>query len=176
MNIKVNGTSVTITEGMNEFLEDKLSSLERVLEDGTNISVKVTSMKKHVNVVLMVVYNHKVVKVEEKDTDYYVAVDKVVDVLKRKINKLHTLKVKREKDQEATIRKFFTEEVNEVEEGTRIVKRKQVDLKPMTEKDAMFEMESLGHSSFLFLNAEMNCAACLLYRRNDGHYGIIEAI
>mgnify|MGYP000958287573 CR=1 FL=1 len=57
----------------------------------------------------------------------------------------------------------------------KIVKRKQFEMKPMYEEEAIAQMEMLKHSSFMFLNADTD-EMCLLYKRKDGNYGIIERI
>jgi hypothetical protein len=53
------------------------------------------------------------------------------------------------------------------------VKTKRFAIEPMFEEDAVSEMEELGHSFFLFVNAETERLA-VLYRRDDGDYGLIE--
>lgn len=55
----------------------------------------------------------------------------------------------------------------------KIVKRKIFKMKPMFEEEAILQMEMLGHNSFMFFNANIE-KMCLLYRRKDGNYGLIE--
>ncbi|MGZ6260986.1 MAG: sigma 54 modulation/S30EA ribosomal C-terminal domain-containing protein, partial [Candidatus Limnocylindrales bacterium] len=55
----------------------------------------------------------------------------------------------------------------------RIVKTKRFDIEPMFDEDAVTRMEELGHSFFIFVNAE-NERVAVLYRRDDGQYGLIE--
>ena len=57
----------------------------------------------------------------------------------------------------------------------RIVKVKRFDIEPMFEEDALARMEELGHSFFVFVNAETERVG-ILYRRNDGHFGLIEPV
>ena len=57
--------------------------------------------------------------------------------------------------------------------GARIVKTKQFAAKPMDPEEAALQMELLGHDFFLFTNTETGHAA-VLYRRHDGHLGLIE--
>ena len=54
-----------------------------------------------------------------------------------------------------------------------VVKVKRFAIEPMFEEDAVSQMEELGHSFFVFVNAE-NERLAVLYRRRDGHYGMIE--
>lgn len=55
----------------------------------------------------------------------------------------------------------------------KIVKRKVFEMKPMYEEEAILQMETLGHASFMFYNADIE-NMCLLYKRKDGNYGLIE--
>lgn len=170
MKIELNGSNIRITDGMKEVMKKKLAFLEKFLSDETRVSVKVTQKKIEIKLVIMVIYNDRLIKITERDNDFYVAVDKAVDTLKTQIKKQHTLKVKREKDQSETIRTYFE---NDNEEISKIVKRKTVLLVPMTEEEAINEMEELGHNSFVFLNADYHQVVSMVYRRNDGNYGIV---
>jgi putative sigma-54 modulation protein len=62
---------------------------------------------------------------------------------------------------------------DEVEEESRVVKIKRFAIEPMFEEDAISQMEELGHTFFIFVNAE-NERVAVLYRRRDGRYGLIE--
>jgi len=57
----------------------------------------------------------------------------------------------------------------------RVVKSKQFALKPMSIDEATLQLELIGHSFFVFTNAETNDTN-VVYRRNDGHYGLIEPV
>ena len=59
--------------------------------------------------------------------------------------------------------------------GSSVVKVKRFDMGPMFEEDAVARMEELGHSFFVFLNAETD-GICVVYRRSDGGYGMIEPV
>ena len=63
-------------------------------------------------------------------------------------------------------------ETNEDEEELPIVKRKQLDTKPMNEEEAILQMQLLGHDFFIFKNIEEDCVS-VLYKRKDGKFGII---
>ena len=60
------------------------------------------------------------------------------------------------------------------DDGARIVKTKRFTAKPMDPEEAALQMDLLGHAFFLFTNTETGNAA-VLYRRHDGHFGLIEA-
>ena len=61
----------------------------------------------------------------------------------------------------------------EEEEAAKIVKRKKLELKPIDEEEAIIEMEMLGHSFFVYRDVDTD-EICILYKRKNGNYGIIE--
>lgn len=174
MIIKSNGLNLKITEGMQSAIKSKLETLDKFLNDNIEVLVKVTQMKLEVKVVIMVIYNGKLIKVTERDEDFYVALDKSVDVFKNQIKKQHTLKVKKENDQSKTIRTYFNDDFEEYNDEPHITKRKSIELQPLTEKEAIQEMESLGHNAFVFFNADSQGCVSMVYKRNDGNYGILQ--
>lgn len=170
MKILTNGLNVKVTEGMKESLENKLDFLNKFLAEDTEVSVKITSTKSELKLVTMFVYNGKLIKATVKDDDFYVAIDKTVDNLKSQVKKQHNLKIKRENDQSETIRTYFVEDMES--DTPEIIKRKAIHLEPMSEKEAIDEMDKLGHNTFLFYNNDID-AISMLYQRNDGHYGLV---
>ena len=59
------------------------------------------------------------------------------------------------------------------EEGPKIVRVKRFAIKPMSEEEAMLQIEMVGHSFYVFLNSDTN-QMNVLYKRKDGNYGLIE--
>ena len=108
-------------------------------------------------------------RAEVSDNDLYAAIDKVSDKLERQIRKNKTRLRKQFKE---VLR--FEMENEEVEENDSIVvKRKQVELRPMSEEEAILQMELIDHNFYLFKNSETDKIS-VLYKRNDDSYGIIE--
>ena len=56
----------------------------------------------------------------------------------------------------------------------KIVRRKQVELKPMDEEEAILQMELLGHDFYVFKNIDKDGKISVLYRRKNNDYGLIE--
>ena len=69
---------------------------------------------------------------------------------------------------------FAFVESDEEEINESIVKRKNIDTKPMSEEEAILQMELLGHDFFVFKNVDEECIS-VLYKRKDGNYGIINS-
>ena len=59
------------------------------------------------------------------------------------------------------------------EEAYEIVREKMLDVKPMTTEDAILQMNLLGHTFFFFINSERGDRHCVVYKRNDGGYGML---
>ena len=66
----------------------------------------------------------------------------------------------------------FDYEAIENETEDKIVKRKDIDMKPMDEEEAILQIELLNHDFFVFKNIDEDCVS-VLYKRKDGSYGII---
>src|SRR5699024_8174932 len=118
-------------------------------------------------------------RAEEKHADVYAAIDLVVDKLQRQIRKYKT-KVNRKSKQKgahnrilAQLENNTTHEQDDDEDEIKIVRTKLFDVKPMDSEEAVLQMDMLGHSFFVFTNAESGLTN-VVYRRKDGKYGLIE--
>ena len=172
MNIKIYGTNLKITDGMSEALNSKLEFLDKFLDDTDKITVNVSSIKNVIKMSTIVVYNEKVVKIEETNEDFYVATDKTAARLKIQILKLHSLKIKRQNDHESAIKYVLSDnETSSIE--PKIVKRKETTLEVITEKEALDIMDTYGYDSYVFKNADEDEKVCMLHSRNDGDYFIV---
>ena len=112
-----------------------------------------------------------VLRAEEKHNDLYAAVDLVSDKLERQIRKNKT-KARKNLKQTIIFNDFDVEASEDVDDS--IVKRKVIDTKPMSEEEAILQMELIGHDFFLFKNDKTN-DLCVVYKRKDKGYGILEA-
>ena len=102
----------------------------------------------------------------------YAAIDLVVDKLEGQIRKTKSKLKKQIKKNETVLN--FDYELSEGEEyRNKIVKRKQLELKPMSEEEAILQLELLGHDFFIYKDVHTN-EIDILYKRRDGNYGVIE--
>ena len=137
----------------------------------TNIVVKVENYKQKVEVTIPL--KNFILRAEEKQDDFYAAIDTVVDKIERQIRKnktkLQSKKLKTVKD----ITFDFQDDDNDNEPERKVVKRKKIDVKPMDEEEAIIQMELLGHEFYLYKDS-VTLKPVLVYKRNDGNYGVIE--
>lgn len=175
MKINIRGDKIKVTPAMKNYIETKLSKLERYLGSADEITVTAIIRVKNNEQIIEVTAPTKkfTLRAEEKHIDLYAAVDLVIDKLERQIRKNKTrLHDKYKKEKQITDFVFDFEELEA--NDNKIVKRKTIEPKPMDEEEAILQMELLNHDFFIFNNIDEDCAS-VLYRRKDGHYGIINS-
>lgn len=177
MNITLRGDKIKITDAMQEYADEKLEKLNKYLDDSDNVKanivVKVQNYKQKVEVTIPL--KSFILRAEEVQDDFYSAIDIVVDKIERQIRKNKTkLQSKKIKNSKEIVFDYIEDYKDEEEEKGSIVKRKKIEVKPMSEEEAIIQMELLGHQFYLFKDAE-TLKPALVYKRNDGCYGIIES-
>lgn len=181
MKITVSGKKIKLTEGITGYIDKKFSKLEKMLNPEAELRVTVSANKKEkqkVEVTLDNINGH-VVRAEEVQEDLYSAIDLVSDKLNRQIVKYKN-KFKTRGAGSSTIRfenfdELVEEEVYSIPGDTELVfeRRKRFNLRPMSAEEAVLQMNLLGHDFFLFKDQD-TFEVCLVYRRGDGGYGLIE--
>ncbi|EFD04349.1 ribosome hibernation-promoting factor, HPF/YfiA family [Peptostreptococcus anaerobius] len=181
MKILVTGKKIRLTEGINGYIDKKFSKLEKLLSEDTELRVTVSANKKEkqkVEVTLDNINGH-IVRAEDVQEDLYSAIDVVCDKLNRQIVK-YKHKFKSRASGNDTIRfenfnQLLEEEIEAVPEDSELVfeRRKKFDIRPMSPEEAVLQMNLLGHDFFLFKDQD-TFEVCLVYRRGDGGYGLIE--
>ncbi|HUR22822.1 MAG TPA: ribosome-associated translation inhibitor RaiA [Acidimicrobiales bacterium] len=120
----------------------------------------------------------RIIRAKAASTDALGSLDRVVDKLEHQIEKLKSRLISRSHPKRHQLDSGLPEADDSVEplEGgpPRIVKTKQFDIKPMTPEEAALQMDVLGHDFYFFTNADTGVAA-VVYRRNDGDVGLIDA-
>ena len=177
MNITLRGDKIKITDAMQEYADEKLERLNKYLDDSDNVKanivVKVQNYKQKVEVTIPL--KSFILRAEEVQDDFYSAIDIVVDKIERQIRKNKTkLQSKKIRNSKEIVFDYIEDYKDEEEEKGSIVKRKKIEVKPMSEEEAIIQMELLGHQFYLFKDAE-TLKPALVYKRNDGCYRIIES-
>ena len=174
MKFNIRGSKLEVTDAIRNYIETKLQKLDKYFENGdevvANVLIKTQGLEQKVEVTIPI--KRLILRSEESQKDLYAAIDLVTDKLERQIRKNKTrIKEKKIKD---SIDMFVDFDVTDDEDREeKIVKRKMIDLKPMSEEEAILQMNLLGHEFFAFENSDTNNNS-VLYRRKDGNYGIIE--
>ncbi|MDR5683613.1 MAG: ribosome-associated translation inhibitor RaiA [Armatimonadota bacterium] len=186
MNINVTGMHTEVSDRLREYATHKLGKLTRYFEHLQEAKVVFRVERQRdlgrAQIAEVTIWGDGIVlRGEEASPDMYASVDQVVEKLEKQIEKYRSRLIeKRRLDEQRKRRRRATEAARAlaaadvVENGPRIVRRKRFPMKPMTEEEAILQMELLDHSFFVYRDAGTD-RIHVVYRRRDGQYGLIEA-
>jgi putative sigma-54 modulation protein len=174
MQLIIKGKNMEVTEWLRKYVEKKMGKLDRFLpsidEVRVELAVQRTKSAKDRQVAQVTVRsNGTILRAEERTDDIFASVDAVLDKMYRQIARFKGKRVDRYRGQvEAVPLKEMVEE-----SPRNIVRIKRFRISPMDEEEAVEQMELLGHDFFVFYNPK-NENINILYRRDDGDYGLID--
>ena len=172
MKYVIRGEKVEITEAIKKYITEKIGKLDKYFsnpeEIKANVLVRIRGVEQIVEVTIPI--KKIVLRCEERDEDLYKAIDLASDKLERQLRKNKTKMMKQKKDVTKAIR---FEEMEPIEEKEEIVKRKKIEMKPMSEEEAMMQMDLIDHDFFVYKDVETKTVN-VIYKRKDGTSGIIE--
>ncbi len=161
-----------VSDSLKARAEKKLNKLDRYFSKEAEALIRFRQQRGGRNIAeLTVSVDGLILRAEENSNDMYLSIDRAVDKLESQIRRYRTKLGKRVRDARAETPEEVVEPVYE-EINYDVVRVKKFAVKPMDVDDAITQMELLGHNFFLFMNAETN-AMNVLYRRNDGAYGLL---
>lgn len=177
MKMIIKGRHMDVTPAIREYAEEKIGRIAKVL-DSMIMSAEVELFTErnpsieNGQVAEVTVYTKgHVIRAKEASSDMYAAIDLVSDKLERQVKKYKTKIIDRHKV--APVLMPVEPLVPEKSDERVIVKTKILEVKPMSPEEAILQLELLGHDFFVFSSAETE-EISVLYRRNDGDYGLIE--
>ena len=173
MRINIIGKNIEVSDYLRDMVEKKVSKLERYFPKDTQVIVTMAVARSRHIVEVTIPADGVVLRAEEVTGDMYASIDNALDKLERQLHK-HRTRLSRQLKSEA----FKTDEplysdVFDDEDQKKVVKVKRFNAKPMTVDEAIMQMELVGHSFYVFFNAQTN-RANVLYMRRDGNLGLIE--
>ena len=177
LKFNIRGENVEVTESIRDYVIKRISKLEKFFEDNVEANAHV-NLKVYPNktfkVEVTIPLPYLTLRAEETSSDMYGSIDLVTDTLERQIRKYKT-KVNRKSREKGYKNMDFVPDVEDepVSDDLKIVRTKQISLKPMDPEEAVLQMDMLGHDFFVFEDAETN-GTSVVYRRKDGRYGLIE--
>lgn len=182
MNFNIRGQNIEVTAALRDYAIKKISKLERYFDTppSSEVHVRLAVFKDKQSVEVTIPLSEVLLRAEEETQDMYASIDLVVDKLERQIRKYKT-RVNRKYRQKSGISNLFKEsfETNNIrnnqseEDEFELVRTKKFALKPMDVEEAILQMNMVGHNFFVFSNMDTDDIN-VVYRRNDGKYGLIE--
>ncbi|GHU44001.1 ribosome-associated protein [Clostridia bacterium] len=172
MRITISGKNIEITPGLKEAVEGKLAKLEKFFTPETNIHATLSVEKERQKIEVTIPMKGHIIRSEQVSNDMYVSIDLVEEVIERQLKKYKTKLIDAQRGH-AHFKQEFIEKLAPEEEEIKIIRSKRFDITSMEAEDACVQMELLGHSFFVFLNAETD-EINVVYKRKGNTYGLIE--
>jgi len=182
MEVHVRGKGVIVTDGLRQYADRKVNKLTKHFHNLNGAVVTQTIQGKQHRVEVQLDGDGLTVRCEDRGDDLYAAMDRVVDKLERQMQKFKNRSVRVGHHHygghgEVASLKTAVVEIEGMQDDEpatgRIVRHKKFAIKPVHPSDAVHEMELLSHNFFVFENVETG-EVNVLYRREDGNYGILE--
>lgn len=175
MELTVRGKNLEVTEALHAYVEKHTGKIQRYFDKPLKINVlmRISNMTKTCEVTVFV--DGVILRGVEKSNDMYKSIDLVFDKVERQIHKYKTRLARKFKGKDVMSQQFIEEkEQSTADNDFEIVRQKRFVINSMTPEEAVLQMNLLGHSFFMFYNIESDGMA-VVYRRNDGKYGLIDS-
>ena len=176
MRFTFTGKNIQLTDSLKDRAAQKIGRLEKQLPKNAEVNVIFSIVRQENRIEVTIPLKRRILRAEVIEKDMFTALDSIIDVLDKQLVKYRTrLRDIRRRDAAYTDEYDYMPPEDEAPEGAgfKIERTKKFTLKPMDAEEAVMEMELLGHTFYMFKNSvtdEVN----VVYKRNDGAYGLIE--
>ena len=175
MKFQYSEKKVKLPGSVHAYAEKKVMKLARFFEGDAEALVVFSVEKNRNNVELTVRGAGTLFRAHESTSDMFASIDAAVGTIEGQIRKNKTRLARRLKKDAFTRTVEETSFVpEEVEDDLSIVKIKRFPIQPMSREEAVLQMNLLNHSFFAFRDEQNDGAFAIVYKRNDGGYGLIE--
>ena len=172
MKFVIVGKNIEVTPGLRSAVEEKIGKLERYFTADAEAHVTLSVEKERQKIEVTIPVKGSIIRSEQVSNDMYVSIDLVEEIIERQLKKYKN-KLVDQKQSAGFFKQEFIEKEYMEDEEIKIIRTKKFDIKPMYAEDACIQMELLGHSFFVFCNAETD-QINVVYKRKGNTYGLIE--
>ena len=173
MNIIIFGKNLEVKEGIKNQINDKFAKVGKYLDDDTKVDVTLSERKNMKKVEVTIPVRGHIIRAEEEDMDLFAAIDMAQDTIIRQLIRYKEKLIDSKRTAKEIFADDYVEEYTYDDEGVQIVRTKRFGIKPMDAEEACEQMDMLGHSFFVFLNADTD-EVNVVYKRKGDTYGLIE--
>jgi putative sigma-54 modulation protein len=176
MNVEHKSRTLEIPPRILAYLNEKVSRFDKFFRKEPTLNANLNLLRGKYTCELTLEVSGRIIKASGQGPDMEASIDAACDRLDVQIRKFHTRIFRRDFKAVAELKGLFQSEVpvEDVEESPEgIVKRKEFEVLPMSEEEAILQIEMLAHQFFVYRNALSN-KVCVLYKRTYGGYGLIE--
>ena len=176
MKINIIGRQLNVYDDTKEMIDEKLSKLDKYFGDEGSATVTL-SHKRNLSTLEITIKASNTLFRSEVDADSFRdALDKSIDNIERQIRKNKTRLRKKLREgviSDDAIAAASVGSADEGEDNDIIIRTKRFEYTPMSPEEAIMQMNLLGHTFFVF-NDSVTEKTCVVYKRKDGNYGLIE--
>ena len=176
MKINIIGRQLNVYDDTKEMIDEKLSKLDKYFGDEGSATVTL-SHKRNLSTLEITIKASNTLFRSEVDADSFRdALDKSIDNIERQIRKNKTRLRKKLREgviSDDAIAAASVGGADEAEDNDIIIRTKRFEYTPMSPEEAIMQMNLLGHTFFVF-NDSVSEKTCVVYKRKDGNYGLIE--
>lgn len=174
MKLNIKGKNINVYESLKEEAKEKFDRLDKYFNKEEEMDLKFSTegnLKKVESTIFL--KGGTILRAEEVNDNFSTGIDKVIDALVRQIRKQKTkLQRNRRNGESIKFESFDNIEEGKEENIPKIKRQKEIVLRPMSDEEACMQMELLNHDFFIYLDDE-EMKTRLVYKRKDGHYGLI---
>ena len=172
MNITYIGRQVTVYDDMKQMVEKKLAKFDRYFPENADAAVTFRKIRDMECMEITISVGSTLFRAEEQEDKYATALVRCVDTIEGQIRKNKTRLAKRMRTAFVSPDPAPGEAPDPADDAPFRIRTKRFALRPMTAEEAILQMNLLNHTFYMFLNADTN-ETCVVYKRDDGDYGII---
>lgn len=168
----ISGKNIDVTEGLKSAIYEKIGKLERYFTPDTEVHVTMSVERDRQKIEVTIPMKGTMVRAEQISNDMYVSLDLVEEIIERQLRKYKN-KLIEQKQAAANFNQEFMDDDYEEDDNIQIIRTKKFAIKPMDPEEACVQMELLGHSFFVYRNAETD-EVNVVYKRKGNTFGLIE--
>lgn len=172
MRISINGKNIEVSDYLRDLVTKKVSKLDKYFPEDTEAHVLLAVERNRHIVEVTIPYSGGIIRGEEVSGDMYASIDTVLAKVEKQITR-HRTKLEKTLRADAFAEADYVDYDDDEDEAGSVVKVKRFSIKPMDIEEAVLQMELLGHSFYVFENADDGLVN-VVYKRKDGNYGLIE--
>ncbi len=185
MELTINGHNMEVTQRLSNYVEKKTGRLDRYMPNLAEVRVDLSAenarnaLERQAAQITIRDDRGTILRAEERSNDMFASIDAVVDKLYRQIDRYRGKRKRRWRagngEELMMGEPLPVETAVDEEDESIVVRHKQFAVQPMSEEEAIEQMELLGHDFFIFFNADAD-AINVLYRRLDNNYGVLQPV
>lgn len=171
MKMQITAKQMQINQSFTDYAEERISSkLDKFFGDNAGAKLTLSTVKNRIILELTVTYDGMIFRAEQSAEDKNDALDACIDKIIRQIRKNKTKLAKQLRDDTFNSK---IEPIDDEQTDYTVIRRKKFDLRPMSIDEAILQMNMLGHTFFMFKNAETGDVN-VVYKRSDDNYAVLE--